>query len=842
MAHRAAVLEAPPGAGKTTLVPLALLHEPWLTGKRIVMLEPRRLAARAAAARMAWTLGERVGKTVGYRVRLDTRIGPGTRIEVVTEGILTRMLQDDLALDGTGLVIFDEFHERSLTADTGLALTIASAESLREDLKLLVMSATLDGVAVAKLLGGAPVIRSDGRTWPVITRYAPSRRSAHGSQRDLVNHVAGVVRETISTESGSVLVFLPGAGEIRQAEALLRPALPAEVTLHALHGSLPIEAQDAAIAPAPAGQRKVVLATSIAETSLTIDGIRVVVDSGLMRIPRFSARTGMTRLETVRVSRASADQRRGRAGRLEPGACVRCWSAADDAGLVAYTRPEILDADLAPLALDLAGAGFSDLAELRWLDPPPAAAFGQAVGLLRLLGAVDDAGRITPHGSAMARLGTHPRLAHMLLRAKEAGAESMAAAAVLVALLEERDMLRGMSGPPPADVQLRLDAVARDMDDALLGGATVDRGQTHRVREMAREWQRRVGDGHGDRHPERSERSARDNAIPRLARDDGPMDAGMLLALAYPDRVAQRRTAPGRFLLRNGRGGTLPLTDPLAQADWIVAAQIDDAGRDGRILLAAALDPSELMAHAAEQVVTRDDITWNDTTHTVLARRRTMLGALVLSDSAIPDPDAAAIASALLDGIGRTGISALPWTPIATGLRQRLGFLHHHDASWPDVSDAALQRALGVWLGPQIGGIRKLDDLQRVDLAQALRGLVGWEQLRRLDALAPERIEVPSGSRITLDYGDPTAPVLAVRLQEVFGMTTTPTLLGGRVPVTMHLLSPAHRPVQATRDLASFWKTGYFDVRKDLRGRYPKHHWPDDPLTAEAMRGARRRG
>ena len=320
------------------------------------------------------------------------------------------------------------------------------------------------------------------------------------------------------------------------------------------------------------------------------------------------------------------------------------------------------------------------------------------------------------------------------------------------------------------------------------------------------------------------------------------MDAGMLLALAYPDRVAQRRTAPGRFLLRNGRGGTLPLTDPLAQADWIVAAQIDDAGRDGRILLAAALDPSELMAHAAEQVVTRDDITWNDTTHTVLARRRTMLGALVLSDSAIPDPDAAAIASALLDGIGRTGISALPWTPIATGLRQRLGFLHHHDASWPDVSDAALQRALGVWLGPQIGGIRKLDDLQRVDLAQALRGLVGWEQLRRLDALAPERIEVPSGSRITLDYGDPTAPVLAVRLQEVFGMTTTPTLLGGRVPVTMHLLSPAHRPVQATRDLASFWKTGYFDVRKDLRGRYPKHHWPDDPLTAEAMRGARRRG
>jgi ATP-dependent helicase HrpB len=828
--HRAAVLEAPPGAGKTTFVPLALLHEPWLAGQRILMLEPRRLAARAAAARMAWMLGERVGETVGYRMRLDTRIGPSTRIEVITDGILTRMLQDDLALDGTGLVIFDEFHERSLTADTGLALGIAAMESLRDDLKILVMSATLDGIAVAKLLGQVPVIRSDGRVWPVTTRHAiprAGRQSGRSWHRALVDHVARVVIETIAAEPGSVLVFLPGAGEIRQAEALLRSELSADVSLHALHGSLPVEAQDAAIAPAPAGRRKIVLATSIAETSLTIDGIRVVVDSGLMRIPRFSPRTGMTRLETVRVSRASADQRRGRAGRLGAGVCVRCWSAAEEAGLVAYTRPEILDADLAPLALDLAGAGFTDPSELRWLDPPPDAAFSQATGLLRLLGAIDDAGRITPHGSAMARLGTHPRLGHLLLRAAESGAASIATAAALIALLEERDVLRGDGGPPPADVQLRLDVVARDMDDAMLDGATVDRGIMRRVREAAREWERRA-------------RSARDETVPHLARDDS-LSVGMLLALAYPDRVARRRDASGRFLLRNGRGATLPTTDALAQSEWIVVAQVDDTGRDSRIILAAVLDASELMAHAAEQVTTRDDITWNDATRSVLARRRTMLGALVLSDSAIPDPDANAIASALLDGIAHVGLSRLPWTPAATALRERLGFLHHHDASWPDVSDAALLASLAAWLGPHITGIRSFDAVQRIDLVQALRGWLDWEQLRRLDELAPERIEVPSGSRVAVEYGDPAAPVLAVRLQEVFGMTATPRVFGGKVPVTMQLLSPAQRPVQVTRDLASFWKTGYFDVRKDLRGRYPKHHWPDDPLMAEPVRGAKRR-
>ena len=788
------------------------------------MLEPRRLAARAAASRMAATLGQRVGETVGYRMRLDTRVGPRTRIEVVTEGILTRMLQHDLALDGVGLVIFDEFHERSLVADTGLALTIATAESLRDDLKLLVMSATLDGDAIARLLDDAPVIRSEGRLWPVSTRYLPPRTRqlpAPGSQ-PLLSHIAQVVREAVAAETGSVLVFLPGAGEIRRVEALLRDGLPADVSLHPLHGALPINMQDAAIAPAAPGRRKVVLATSIAETSLTIEGIRVVVDGGMMRIPRFSPRTGMTRLETVRVSRASADQRRGRAGRVEPGVCIRCWSAAENAGLVPYTRPEMLDADLASFVLDLAAAGFTDPGELRWLDPPPTAAFAQARELLRLLGALDDGGHITVHGRTMAELGTHPRLAHMLVRAGEAGPGATALAATLVALLEERDVLRGVAGPPVVDVQLRVDAVMRDVDNIMLGGATVDRGLLERVRQVADEWRRRVGAYHVGPLP-------------------GGMDAGVLLALAYPDRVAQRRDAPGRFLLRNGRGATLPVTDPLAHAEWIVAAQIDDAGREGRIMLAAALDPRELLAQASEQIAVRDEIAWNDATQSVTARRRTTLGALVLNDSTIPDPDPETVSRALLDGIRHIGVDALPWHEAAASLRRRLAFFHHHDQHWPDVGSAALAATLERWLGPRLHGIRSLHDVGRLDLGEALRGLLTWEQRRQVDEWAPERIEVPSGSRIAVDYGDPAAPVLAVRLQEVFGLVATPTLLAGRVPVVMHLLSPAYRPVQVTRDLASFWKTGYFDVRKDLRGRYPKHHWPEDPLTAAAVRGPKRR-
>jgi ATP-dependent RNA helicase HrpB len=854
IAHRSAVLEAPPGAGKTTRVPLALYQEPWLGGQKIVMLEPRRLATRAAAARMASTLGERIGETVGYRMRLDTRVGPTTRIEVVTEGVLTRMLQHDLGLGGVGLVIFDEFHERSLIGDTGLALTLATADALREDLKILVMSATLDGIAVARLLGDAPIIRSEGRAWPVTTRHAPPRANTFGmhERQRLVNHVAAVVRDAIATESGSLLVFLPGAGEIRRVEEALGSTLPANVVVRPLHGSLPFEQQDAAIVPPPVGQRKVVLATSIAETSLTIDGVRVVIDSGEMRLPRFSARTGMTRLETVRVSRASADQRRGRAGRVEPGVCIRCWSLAEEAGLVPFTRPEILDADLAPLALDLARAGFADPGELRWLDPPPVAAFAQGRELLQLLGALDANGRITTHGTAMSEAGAHPRLAHMLVRAREAGQEAEAGAAAIITVLEDRDPMRGMGGPPPADITMRMDA-GRARENQRPSGAVGARhaapvhGAGTQIPDGAhgaRGAGAQIPDGaHGTRGAGAQIPDGAHGARGAGAQiPDGASDPsiGLMLAWAYPDRVGQRRDAPGRFLLRNGRGATLPLTDPLAQAEWIVAAQIDDAGRDGRILLAAELDPAELLAHAAEQIETRDEISWNDSTRSVTARRRTMLGALVLTDSALPSPDAERVLAALVHGITRIGVGSLPWSAAAAALRERMAFVHHHDVTWPDVGDAALAATLDEWLAPRLDGVRKLDDVARVDLADALRGLLTWEQRRAIDVLAPERIEVPTGSRIAIDYSDPESPTLAVRLQELFGLTKTPVLVGG-VPLTMQLLSPGYRPVQVTRDLASFWQSGYFDVRKDLRGRYPKHHWPDDPLAAAPVRGPKRR-
>ncbi|MES2305133.1 MAG: ATP-dependent helicase HrpB [Gemmatimonadota bacterium] len=816
-ASTAAVLVAPPGAGKTTGVPLALLDAPWLAGRRILVLEPRRLAARAAAMRMAFLLGERVGETVGYRIRLEHRVGPRTRVEVVTEGILTRRLQDDPGLEGVGAVLFDEFHERSLAADTGLALTLASRALLRDDLRILVMSATLDGDAVATLLDHAPVIRSEGRAYPVQTQHRTPAPHAR-----IEGHVAQVVREALATEAGSVLVFLPGAGEIRRVEGMLADGLPPDVSLHPLHGSLPPAQQDAAIAPAAAGKRKVVLATSIAETSLTIEGIRVVVDSGLMRIPRFSPRTGMTRLETMRVSRAAADQRRGRAGRLESGSCWRCWSGAEDAGLVPYTRAEILDADLAPLALELAAAGFADPADLQWLDPPPAAAFAQGRELLTLLGALDAEGRLTSHGRAMATLGTHPRLAHLLLRAREHGAASGRRAAQLAALLEERDILRGAGGPPASDVTLRLDLLERQGGAAAVGAATVDRQGLSKVRELAAEWCRRLDlPPHGSGHD--------------------ADDAGLLLALAYPDRVAQRRETGGRFLLRNGRGATLPAGDPLAQSAWLVAAQVDDAGREGRILLAAALDPGELIASAGEQVTTTDEIRWDDGTQAVQSRRRTTLGALVFADKALASPDPELVRAALLDGIRRSGIDALPWRADATAVRQRLAFAHALDTGWPDVSELVLLGSLDEWLAPHLAGIRKLDDLARVDLGAALLDLLGWEQRRVLDAIAPVRIEVPSGSQIAVDYSDPSAPVLAVRLQEMFGLSTTPTVGNGRVPLMLHLLSPAGRPMQVTRDLASFWASGYFDVRKDLRGRYPKHHWPENPLEAPAVRGIKRR-
>jgi ATP-dependent helicase HrpB len=806
--HRRAVLEAPPGAGKTTGVPLALLEAPWLGSQQILLLEPRRLAARAAARRMAALRGERVGETIGFVVRGEHAVGPRTRVLVVTEGILTRRLQQDPALEGVGAVLFDEFHERSLIADTGLALVLGATSILRDDLAVLVMSATLDGARVAALLGNAPRITSEGRAFPVTTRFVPPRPDAR-----LEDHVARTVREALADEIGSQLVFLPGAGEIRRVEERLAGTLPANVDLYPLHGSLPPAQQDAAIAPSPPGRRKVVLATNVAETSLTIDGVRVVIDSGLARVPRFSPRTGMTRLETVRVTRASADQRRGRAGRTEPGVCLRCWHAAEDAGLIPDARAEILDADLAPLVLDLAAAGFTDPGELPWLDAPPAAAWQQGRELLQLLGALDGHGRLTPHGTAMSELGTAPRLAHMLVRARDHGAPSLARAAALAALLEERDPMRGAGGPPPSDVRLRLDALERDGDATLLGGATLDRGALARLRELAATWRQRLGNPRPD---------------PRAADE-----AGMLLADAFPDRVARRRDAAGRFVLRSGRGATLPEHDPLAQASWLVAVALDDAGRDARITLAAPLDDAAVEAILSAEATTSDEVTWDATQRAVVARRVTRLGAIEVRSHAMASPDPSLVRDALLAAVRAEGLDLLPWSDAARSLRARLAFVHHHDAAWPDVGDAALLATLDGWLGPHLDGVRRVSDLQRVDLGGALLAMLSWDRRAALERLAPERIQVPSGSRLAVDYADPEAPVLAVRLQEVFGLAATPRVMDGRVPVVLQLLSPAYRPVQVTRDLASFWQTGYFDVRKDLRGRYPKHRWPDDPLEAE---------
>jgi ATP-dependent helicase HrpB len=789
-------------------VPIALLGEEWLGLRRIVMLEPRRLAARAAASRMAEMLGERVGETVGYRIRHDTRVGPGTRIEVVTEGVLTRMLRGDPALESVGLVVFDEFHERSIHADLGLALTLQSRAILRPELRILVMSATLEGEPVARLLGGAPILTSEGRSFPVKTHHtAPPP----GIRVDAA--VAAAVRRALEVDDGDILAFLPGAAEIRRTERLLH-GLDADVI--PLHGTLPRDLQDRALRPSPAGRRKVVLATSIAETSLTVDGVRVVVDSGQARVPRYSPRIGMTRLVTIRVSRDSADQRRGRAGRQAPGVCYRLWSVAEEAALLPRHAPEILEADLAPLALDLADAGVTDPGDLLWLDPPPAAALSEARGLLRCLGAVGDAGRITDHGRRIARHSLHPRLAHMVVRGRELGAAQLACE--LAALLAERDFLRRGDGPADADLILRLD---------LLRGTTQRDGVD---RETLRRARAEVGLCRG---------AGRGGLPEPLKSSPSP---GLVLALAYPDRVAQRRPgATGKFVLRNGAGAFLD--DPaLAGHDYLVAAELDGRRPESRVFLALPISLADLEAQFANAIVREDVLTWDGGSLAVVARRRRRLGALVLDDAPLANPDPDAVAPMLAEGIRREGVDRLPWTDAARQTRARLAFLHRLDSTWPDVSDEALAGGLEGWLGPHVRGFRRVSDLRRVDLGEALLDLVPPELRGRLDQWAPTHVQVPTGSRIQVDYADPAGPVLAVRLQEMFGQVTTPTVGRGQVPVTLHLLSPARRPVQVTRDLAGFWRTTYFEVRKDLKGRYPRHHWPDDPLAASPTRHAKRRG
>jgi ATP-dependent helicase HrpB len=794
-----AVLQAPPGAGKTTRVPLALLDEPWLAGRKIVMLEPRRLAARAAAKRMAEMLGETVGETIGYRVRLDSAVSRATRVEVVTAGVFIRQIQDDPSLDGVGAVLFDEFHERSLDVDLGLALALDARQVLRPELRLLAMSATLDGGPIAKLLGDAPILTSEGKRYPVETRHL-----ARDPTTRLDETVANAIRRALDSDEGDILVFLPGVGDIGRVEQRVLDAAPPALDVVPLYSDLPLDRQDAALRPAPAGRRKVVLATSIAETSLTIEGVRVVIDSGFMRVPRFDPGTGMQRLETVRVSRAAADQRRGRAGRLGPGLCQRLWTEAADRQLIPHTAPEIVDADLAPLALELASWG-ADAQRLAWLDPPPAAALSQGSDLLQRLGALDDKGAITDEGRRMARLGIHPRLAHLLWRGKDLGFGALAAD--LAALLGERDVLRG--GERDADLRHRVDLL-RSRNRAV-----------QPVAQVAQHWRRALGI---------RKEEASDSA-----------QTGLLVALAYPDRIAQRRSGTrGQFRLASGRGAMLAESDPLAGEEFLAVATVDGAGANARIFLAAPLAEADIRRGFADQLRGIEFVAWDPREEAVTARRQRRLGDLVLDDAALGN--ARDTVPAMLDGVRALGLGALPWTKEARSLQTRAAFLRKVEGDdWPDLSDAALLASLDGWLGPYLNGITRRAHLERLDLLAALRSRLSWEQQKRLDQEAPTHVTVPTGSRIPIDYSGET-PVLAVRLQEMFGLARTPAIAGGRVPLLLHLLSPAHRPMQVTRDLAGFWAGSYKEVRRDLRGQYPKHYWPEDPLQAAPTKRAKPRG
>jgi ATP-dependent helicase HrpB len=799
-AGRNAVLVAPPGSGKTTRVPLALCAAPWLAGQTILLLEPRRLAARAAARFMAAGLGEAVGERVGYRVRLEQRVSPRTRVEVVTEGILTRRLQQDPALEGVGLVIFDEFHERSLAADLGLALCLDVQRGLRPELRLLVMSATLEDRPLAALLGDAARIRADGRSHPVTVDHAPPP-----PDQPQALAVAGAVRRVLAQPGGDLLVFLPGVAEIRRAAAALAEQLSDPgVLICPLYGDLDAAAQDRAIRPDPGGCRRVVLATAIAETSLTIGGVDRVVDAGFSRVPRFDPNTGLTRLETRRVSRAAADQRCGRAGRLGPGRCLRLWPA--ELALMPQAPPEILQADLAPLVLELALWGVRDPAALSWLDPPPEAAFAQGRALLQELGALDRHGRITAPGRRLAALPLHPRLAHLLVQAAQRGARQRGAD--LAALLEERDILAG-PGSRPCDLEPRLAALAAWR----AGRATAaDPRACQRVDRIARDLARQV-----------TERPA-----------SGPVpSAGTLVALAYPDRVARSRSGPG-YRLASGRGARLPPGDGLTGQDWLAVAALDAGRGDGRIFLAAALAPGEPEALFPERIEQLDTLAWDSGRRAVTARRERRLGALVLDHRVLPRPPAAALLPALLAGLRQEGSACLPWTTAARGVQARVLCLRdwQPQAGWPDLSDGALLADLEHWLGPWLDGVTGLDGLARLDLAALLRGTLDGSRRQRLETLAPERLAVPSGARRAVRYQPGEAPVLAVKLQELFGLRDTPRVCGGAVAVVLHLLSPAGRPLQITRDLAGFWDRTYAEVRREMKGRYPKHHWPEDPRQA----------
>jgi len=807
VSRNVAVLVAPPGAGKTTRVPLALLDAPWSANKKIIVLEPRRIAARASAERMAQTLGEKVGQTVGYRVRFGSKVSRATRIEVVTEGIFSRQILDDPELNGVAAVLFDEFHERSLDADLGLALARDAQTGLREDLRILVMSATLDGARVARLLGEAPVVASEGRAFPVETRYL-GRKADAPIERQMADAIATALR----ADPGSVLAFLPGAAEIRRTQNFLGERIHnASIEIVPLFGALDASVQDRAIAPAPKGHRKVVLATSIAETSLTIEGVRIVVDSGLARVPRYEPDIALTRLETVRASRAAVDQRRGRAGRTEPGVCYRLWDEPQTASLAAYTQPEILSADLSSLVLDLAQWGVTDPSTLAFLDSPPAPALKEARELLRELGALDTDGRITDEGRSLRALALPPRLARMIVDSHRLGAGR--AAADIAAVLTERGL-----GGDHVDLDVRLEGFRRDRSQR----AEAARGQAQR-------WAAQV--------------AADDKSG---TRPEEPPSNGVMLAFAFPDRVAKNR-GNGSFVLANGRGAVIEPAAALARAPYVAVAELTGTAMQGRILLAAPITQGEIEARFAGQIETADEVSFDRGAMALRARRRKSLHAITLSEAPLALEPSERTARIFADGLIAAGLDQLPWSKPTKQWRDRVMFVRASEGAspdnpWPDLSDEGLKAQRETWLVPALLDKTSLKAFSAGDLSEALQTLLPWSLRARLEKEAPTHFEAPTGTQLAIDYEAEQGPTIAVRLQELFGLTSHPSIARGTIPLVLELLSPAHRPVQVTRDLPGFWRGSYAAVRSDLRGRYPRHPWPEDPASAMPTRRVKPKG
>ncbi len=813
--NRYAVIQAPPGAGKTTLVPLSLLNEVWLSGKKIIMLEPRRIAVRASASRMADLLSEQVGETVGYQIRMDRKIGPATRIEVVTEGILTRRIQNDPSLEGVGLIIFDEFHERNLNSDLGLAFSMETCEVFSDELRILVMSATLDGDNVSKLMDDAPIITSEGKSWPVETRYVPSTHLSHPAQ--MVTDCASLIQRAIESEDGDILVFLPGVGEIKRVESILCGNLKdtkdnkKELSIIPLYGNLTKQEQDFAISPSVTGHRKIVIATPIAETSITIDGVSIVIDSGLMRVPKYFSGTGMSRLETIDVSKSSADQRRGRAGRTKPGICYRMWSE----GIIPkeFNTPEILNTDLTGFVLELSAWGVSNISDLKLLDIPSESSVEQAKSILKDLGALNSSGKITEHGKKMTGLGIHPRLSHMILASNSVGLGFLACR--IAAILSERDFIIFSRGQDN-DIALRLEIL--ESNGKFTGrNITLNKGVFKRVLKNASRFQKIINTRYESSNISK---------------------AGSILALAYPDRVIKMHKGSGKNsrvtgLMSNGMGVFLSSGNSLNRTGYAVAALLDGKPGSSKIFLGASYSKQSLMHDFKDKIKEVTNVKWDKKSKSVISTKELKYGAIKIEKTMIKKPDSGLLASIMIDGIKQMGLSCLPWNKNIRNYQARAVFLHKTGRykKFPNIEDSELLKTLDVWLKPFIHGMSKASQLKRINLKSALNSCFSWKNKQAIKNDAPEKITVPSGSILPLKYpegGKDLSPVLAVRLQEMFGLEETPCVAKGE-PVVVHLLSPASRPVQVTKDLKSFWKTTYSDVKKELMGRYPKHHWPDDP-------------